>query len=98
MAQMTTAERLVYMANRIARNFAVAGERAAALATADHIAHFWDPLMKQRAFRLAGEPDAAFDPIARDAVRLLATRGAPPPQSGATDFARVGEAGPSDAG
>jgi formate dehydrogenase subunit delta len=39
-------ERLVYMANQIARNLAVQGEVEAAAATADHIDKFWDPRMK----------------------------------------------------
>ncbi len=43
---MGTEERLVYMANQIARNFA-AGDDAIA-ATADHIARFWDPRMRGR--------------------------------------------------
>lgn len=39
-------ERLRYMADQIARNFAVLGETEAIAATADHIAKFWDPRMK----------------------------------------------------
>ena len=39
-------ERLRYMADQIARNFAVLGENEAIAATADHIAKFWDPRMK----------------------------------------------------
>jgi len=38
-------ERLGYMANQIARNFAVRGEEAAVVATAEHIRAFWDPRM-----------------------------------------------------
>lgn len=49
---MGTEERLVYMANQIAREFAHAGDPAAA--TADHIAKFWDPRMRGRI--LAGDP------------------------------------------
>ena len=41
-----TLARLVYMANQIARNFATLGPDKAAVATADHIAQFWDPRMK----------------------------------------------------
>ena len=53
---MTTLERLVYMANQIARNFEAIGHDAAAAATADHIASIRDPRMKQRifAFRAGG--------------------------------------------
>jgi len=38
--------RLQYMADQIARNFAVQGEEAAVEATAEHIRLFWDPRMK----------------------------------------------------
>ena len=48
-------ERLIYMANQIARNFAVQGEAEAAAATADHIAKFWDPRMKAQLFANVGE-------------------------------------------
>ena len=39
-------DHLVYMANQIARNFAVMGDVDAAKATADHIASFWEARMK----------------------------------------------------
>jgi formate dehydrogenase subunit delta len=41
-----TRANLVYMANQIARNFAVQGDEAAIAATADHITLFWAPRMK----------------------------------------------------
>jgi len=73
-----TDERLAYMANQIARNFAAAGEERAVLATADHIAAYWDPRMREAIFsgRIGG-----LDPIAEQAVALLRTRGAPPHQT-----------------
>src|SRR3546814_8807414 len=40
---MSTGERLIYMANQIARNLAAEGEAEAVAATAQHIASFWDP-------------------------------------------------------
>ena len=58
-------ERLTYMANQIARNFAAQGENAAIEATAQHIRDFWDPRMKSAIF--AGDK-AALDLIARAAV------------------------------
>ena len=64
-----TRSNLVYMANQIARNFAVQGDEAAIAATADHIATFWDPRMK--AAICAEDPDALC-PIARAAVAQLA--------------------------
>jgi len=39
-------ERLRYMADQIAKNFAALGESEAIAATADHISKFWDPRMK----------------------------------------------------
>jgi formate dehydrogenase subunit delta len=92
---MSPTQRLVYMANQIARNFAAQGPDVAALAVADHIAAFWDPRMKAQIFAMNG---AGLEPIAAHAVRLLRDRGAPPPQSAATEFAPPQGAGGSDAG
>jgi len=80
---MSTGDRLTYMANQIARNFAVQGATAAALATSDHVATFWDPAMRHRI--LAGD-GRALEPIAAEAMRLLREHGAPSPQNLATDF------------
>ena len=92
---MSPAERLVYMANQIARNFAAQGADVAALAVADHIAAFWDPRMKAQIFAMDG---AGLEPIAGHAVKLLRDRGAPPPQTPATQFGSPHVAGGSDAG
>ena len=92
---MSPAERLVYMANQIARNFAAQGSDVAALAVADHIAAFWDPRMKAQIFAM---DSAGLEPIAAHAVTLLRDRGAPPPQSPATQFGSPHRAGGSDAG
>lgn len=62
-------ERLTYMANQIARNFAAQGDAEAIAATRQHLADFWDPRMK--AAILAGER-SGLDPIARAAVERLA--------------------------
>jgi len=86
---MTPHERLVYMANQIARNLAAQGEAAAVLATADHIAAFWDPRMKAEIFASS----AGLEPIADRAIALLRTRGAPPPQTAATAFQGGSDAG-----
>ncbi|MEP7005177.1 MAG: formate dehydrogenase subunit delta [Sphingomonas bacterium] len=96
---MSPAQRLVYMANQIARNFAAQGADAAALAVADHIAAFWDPRMKAQIFAVeSGGQDPGLEPIAAHAVALLRDRGAPSPQSAATQFASPGASGGSDAG
>lgn len=98
MSQMSTEERLIYMANQIARNFAIAGDEKAALATADHIAMFWDPSMKARLFSPELKESAGLDPIARMAVDYLRLEGTPQPQSQATGFGNALRDGTSDAG
>ena len=60
--------RLRYMADQIARNFAVQGEKEAVAATARHIQDFWDPRMK--AAILADDP-ARLSPIAAAAVERI---------------------------
>ncbi|MBX9896742.1 MAG: formate dehydrogenase subunit delta [Qipengyuania sp.] len=91
-----TAQSVVRMANQIARNFAHLDEEHAALATADHIAHFWDPRLRAISADLLGGAD--FSPVAERALRLLATGNEPPPQTRATEFNAAHESGGSDAG
>lgn len=96
---MSTDARLAYMADQIARNFAILGADRAIAATADHIASFWDPRMKQRAFAmLDGDPADGMSELAARSLRLLRDRGAPGPQTPATVFSGANEAGGSDAG
>lgn len=92
-----TQARLIYMANQIARNLEALGHDNAVAATADHIASFWDPRMKEQIFALAGEDDG-LGPTARAAIMRLRAGNEPPPQTRATKFAAVDEAGCSDAG
>ncbi len=61
-------ERLVYMANQIARNLAVQGEGGADAATADHIDMFWDPRMKAQLLDHGAE---GLCPIAAQALVVL---------------------------
>jgi formate dehydrogenase subunit delta len=61
-------ERLHYMANQIAREFAAQGEAEAAEATANHLHLFWDPRMKAQI--LAGARDG-LSPVAAAAVGRL---------------------------
>lgn len=61
-------ERLRYMADQIARNFAVLGEAEAIAATANHIANFWEPRMKAQ---LKADDRAALTPIVAAAVEQL---------------------------
>jgi formate dehydrogenase subunit delta len=59
---------IIYMANQIARNFAVQGDAAAIAQTAQHITDFWDPRMKAA---IINGDHAGLSPIAAAAVRLV---------------------------
>lgn len=85
----------VRMANQIALNFQAIGQKAAITATADHIAHFWDPRMKAAAMALLDDEASGLSHEAREALRLLAQAGAPPSQTRATEFNHADQ---SDAG
>lgn len=69
-ASLSTDERLIHMANQIARNLASEGAEAAAL-TAQHIRDFWDPHMRGRILAMAAEEDHGLSPIAAAAIALL---------------------------
>ena len=95
---MSNDDKLVYMANQIARNFEALGHDHAVAATEDHVIKFWDPRMKRRILALADErPDALIKPAAAAIARLRAGV-EPGSQTGATRFVGVDEAGGSDAG
>jgi formate dehydrogenase subunit delta len=64
------AEKLVMMANQIARNMAVRGEEEAIAGTADHIRRFWDPRMRAGIAAYLAD-GGTLDPIAEAAVRRL---------------------------
>lgn len=95
---MSNLERLVYMANQIARNFDALGHETAFKATADHIASFWDPRMKAQIFAHMADDAEGFSPSSRAAIELLRDKGDPPSQTRATEFNAVGESGHADAG
>lgn len=65
---MSNADRLVYMANQIARNLAAQGPDVAPRAVADHIAAYWEPRMRAQ---LLAMDNPALDPIAAQALGLL---------------------------
>jgi formate dehydrogenase subunit delta len=71
---LSTHDKLVYMANQIAKFFANEGEEKAAAGAADHITRFWDPRMRLLIvahFRAGG---AGLDPIAKRAVEQLSRK------------------------
>jgi formate dehydrogenase subunit delta len=65
-------DKLVYMANQIAKFFASQGREQAAAGTADHIQKFWDLRMRAAIFAHLDAGGAGLDPIARNALELLA--------------------------
>ena len=95
---MNSADKLVYMANQIAKNFAGMTADQAALATADHVAQFWDPRMRRMIDDRLEAGGDGLDPIALAAIRHLHDKGAPPSQTRATEFNRAHESGHADAG
>lgn len=89
------AVRLRYMLDQIARNLAARGHEAAVRGTADHVATFWDPRMKEA---ILADDRALLSSIAAEAVDLLARGRNLQPQSQATEFNAIDETGHSDAG
>ena len=73
---MNSEEKLVYMANQIARNIAPSSTSEAAKAVADHIAHFWDPRMKQMIFAHIDAGSTDLSPSALAGLKLLRTQDA----------------------
>lgn len=69
---MSTGERLIYMANQIARNLATEDPGRAAEMVAEHIRLFWDPAMRARIAVLAAEDAGALSPVAAAAVARIA--------------------------
>jgi formate dehydrogenase subunit delta len=74
-----TQDKLVYMANQIAKFFASQGQDKAVAGTADHIKKFWDPRMRAQIFAHLKTGGAGLDPVARQAVEKLAAAAATAP-------------------
>ena len=65
------ADKLVHMANQIARAFAVEGEATAITATANHLKLFWDPRMRREILAHLDAGGEGLDGVARSALGLL---------------------------
>ena len=65
-------DRLIYMANQIAKFFATQGQKQAVAGTANHIKKFWDPRMRAAIFAHLKAGGAGLDPVARMALEQLA--------------------------
>jgi formate dehydrogenase subunit delta len=70
---MSNLERLVYMANQIARNFDAMGEEAAGAATADHMIAYWDPHMRDQIAAYERAHPETLTPIARTAAKMISS-------------------------
>lgn len=64
-------EKLVMMANQIAKNVAIQGDERAIATIADHIARFWDPRMRAAIAAHLAAGGADLDPLARAAIERL---------------------------
>jgi formate dehydrogenase subunit delta len=64
-------EKLVMMANQIARFFASQGEASAVPGIAEHIKKFWDPRMRKAMLAHLETPDDSVDPLVRAAFERL---------------------------
>jgi len=89
----STADRLIYMANQIARNLATMGDDAAALTTANHIKQYWEPRMIAQ---IKGTDQSALSPIAARAIGLI--HGTGPFHVRTAEPASIDGTGPCDAG
>jgi len=95
---MSNMDRLVYMANQIARNLTAQDPELACAATADHIASFWDPRMRALIFDHLEKGGEGLSEMALAAIRQLHDAGPPAHVTRATQFNHVDESGHSDAG
>jgi formate dehydrogenase subunit delta len=69
-------DKLVMMANQIAKFFASQGEARALPQVADHIAKFWDPRMRREIAAHVAQGGAGLDPLALAAIQMLTTAAA----------------------
>lgn len=66
-----TLDKLIYMANQIAREFAAQHPREAVQATYDHLWHFWDPRMRKLILDHLDGGGAGLNDVAREAIGKL---------------------------
>ena len=83
------------MADQIGANFAATGYEHAVFSTADHIWKYWDPRMKAAIF---ADDRSLLNPIAGEAIEILAQGIRPTPPAVDSKFNTVNEVGHSDAG
>lgn len=74
------ADRIVTMANQIARFFAHRGEARAVDETVDHLRKFWDPRMRAALAACLAADGAGLTPLARRAAERLRGEGGDAPR------------------
>ena len=85
-----TLDRLVYMANQIAREFGNQRPREAIEATWDHLWHFWDPRMRSMIVAHLAEGGEGLSDVAKGAVAKFATAVEPESRTQATEYDDTG--------
>ena len=76
---MSTSDKLIYMANQIARFFESQGPDKAVAGTAEHIRKFWDPRMRKQIVAHVNAGGSGLDPVARMAIEQLPEMKSPAP-------------------
>jgi formate dehydrogenase subunit delta len=74
---MSQADKLVYMANQIAKFFSAQGEERAAAGVADHLLKFWDPDMRRTFLAAVDRDDSNLLPSVKAALPRV-RKGNPP--------------------
>jgi len=65
---MPNEEKLVYMANQIAKFFAAQGEARAVAGVANHLNQFWDPEMRRELLAHAAKDDSGLHAFVKAAL------------------------------
>ena len=86
-----TLDKLIYMANQIAREFSSQRPHDAAEATWDHLWHFWDPRMRGMIVDYLHGGGTGLSDIASAAVARLAEDAEPAAVTKATEFNSPGQ-------
>ena len=86
-----TLDKLVYMANQIAREFRSQRPRDPIDATWDHLWHFWDPRMRGMIVAYLHEGGEGLSDVARAAVAKLTDDAEPAAVTRATEFNSPGQ-------
>ena len=68
---MSTDDKLIYMANQIAKFFAAQGEARAAAGVANHLQQFWDPQMRRTLLAIAALDSSRLHPAVKLALPML---------------------------